>query len=53
MSKIVFAMFTFLTVGASYMTVYSVGVSEPSIENAREGSTHRGMRGIGRGHYGK
>lgn len=53
MSKMVFALFTLLTVGASYMTVYDVGVGEPSIENVREGSTHRGTRGVGRGHYGK
>ncbi|MDH5179437.1 MAG: hypothetical protein OEZ39_15205 [Gammaproteobacteria bacterium] len=53
MTKLVFVMFSMLTMGATYLTINDIGVLEPSIENAREGSRHNGMRGVGRGHYGK
>lgn len=54
MTRLVFILFTVLTIGAVYITVKDVGVMEPSIKkSSREGSVHSGLRGVGRTHSGK
>ena len=54
MSKLILGIFTIMTVGSIYMTVNDIGVMEPTIKkSSREGSVHRGLRGVGRGHSGK
>lgn len=47
MTKIIFALFTFLTLGAGYMTVYGVGAEDRSVErDVRERSAgHVFVRG--------
>ncbi len=54
MTRLVFILFTVLTIGAIYVTVNDMGVMEPSIKkSSREGSAHGGLRGVGRTHTGK
>ena len=54
MSRFIFILFSVLTLGAVYATLYDVGVLEPSIKkSSREGSLHHGLRGVGRTHTGK
>ena len=54
MGRTIFIAFTLMTLGAVYATVTDVGVLEPTVKkSAREGSVHRGIRGVGRSHTGK
>lgn len=53
MTKFMLVVFTALTLGAAWLTYHDTGVKEPNIDSVREGSTGHGLRGTGRGHYGK
>jgi len=53
MTRFMLVVFTALTVGAAWMTYYDVGVKDPVVDSAREGSAGHILRGSSRGYYGK
>ena len=55
MTKLFIVLFSFLTLGATYLTLYDVGVTEATVvkPSVRSGSVNRGYVGGGGFRHGK